>query len=407
MSDAASHEARAELLRRNWALPIAGFAMALAGAAYERFGNGVVPIGWFAVPFGVVLALATLKRDAFPRRTPIVAHATPAALAIGDESIAKDDIEQAKIVPYGADAKLVLVLRSRGTRALRLGAADAAAILRVLGLAAGARRTTFDVMLPYGWRFLTAFLVLGVPWIASSIAHGAADHGPAPILMGIAFFVVPVAAFVAWIAGAWRGRVVVASDGFTLRWFRKARFIPFADVTIVRADAQWAHNRGVTTFVGLRSGHLRLRPPDAPVTDDDLGVEGRALFEHIHAAHLASQARSDDALHVAALLGRGERSGQEWLAQIDALVRGGEARYRVAAPAPDVLARIAADASCPADVRVGAAAALVRLDAEGRRAVRVAADACAEPRVHDAFVALGDATSDEAIASVLERAGAK
>jgi hypothetical protein len=104
-------------------------------------------------------------------------------------------------------------------------------------------------------------------------------------------------------------------------------------------------------------------------------------------------------------MGGGQRHGKEWLAEIDGLLHGGN-RYRVAAPDADSLTKIVGDAASPADARVGAAAALIRLHGEGRRAVRIAAGACAEPKVRAALLALGEAESDDAVAEVLERASA-
>ena len=105
---------------------------------------------------------------------------------------------------------------------------------------------------------------------------------------------------------------------------------------------------------------------------------------------------SGKAIDVPALVQRGNRSTTEWLSGIDALVRGGGSRYRVAAVSSDMLCDLACDPSAAVESRVGAAAALIRMgDNSLRVRVRIAAEACAASDLRDTLLALAEAHDDE------------
>jgi hypothetical protein len=224
----------------------------------------------------------------------------------------------------------------------------------------------------------------------------------AQLLAVLVFNVLPLSALVAWFASVIRGRLVIGADGFSVKWLTRERFFPYAHVSTVRIDAPWWNKQQHDTIVVLKDKkRIRLRARDAPVTEAHRSAQARALHDHLVKARARAQEQPIEADNVAALLGAGSRNGTEWLAQLDALVHGGTSRYRVAAPGPDLLARIANDAATPMTTRVGAAAALVRSGTEGRRTVRVAADACADPRLREVLVLLSEAESDEAMADLL------
>jgi hypothetical protein len=142
------------------------------------------------------------------------------------------------------------------------------------------------------------------------------------------------------------------------------------------------------------------------VTRGERFAEARALFEHFVRALERARKRSPDARAAAALLDRGSQSPAAWLLQLDELRQGGAVRYRVAALDPELLADIVSDGSAAASRRAGAAAALARLDDGGRQTVRVAADACAEPKLRAVLLALSEAQSDDAFVDALSRVGA-
>jgi hypothetical protein len=397
----ATFDASVLVLRRNWVAPAIALAFAFAGVVYEQTGRPAAPVGWFVAWMGLVFAGVSIARDAFPHATKATLRASETTLTIGGESLATETIAEAKTIPVpNGEALVVLTLRDGKTRTLQLKKTAAEAMVRVLGIAAGERRTTFSLVLPFRTRFLATLLIVGVPWLA---VVGWRSHGDTTglLVMSLLFNVLPLAALTAWLASLLRGRLVVGADGFLVKWFVHERFVPYAEVKAMRSGGPWWNQTQVDTFVETKTARVRLRAREAPVTEAQRGAQGRALHEHLAQALARAKGQSPEAENVAALLGAGSRNGVEWLAHLDALVHGGTSRYRVAAPGPDLLARIANDAATATPTRIGAAAALVRSGDQGRRVVRVAADACAEPKLREVLVRLSESDSDEAIAELL------
>jgi hypothetical protein len=400
------------VLRRNWRSPGIALAVAIAAIVYTRFDYALEPLAWFVAWMGIVFAAVSVARDAFPLATAAALHASPASLTIGNEApIATETIAEAKTVPQpNGKALVVLALRDGRTRTLLLTNAQADTLVRVLGVGAGERRTTFSLVAPYRTRFLVTLLAIGVPWLLVLSQAGPGlrwlQHDmAAQLLAAIVFNILPLSALVAWFLSAIRGRVVIGADGFSVKWLGRERFFPYAQVSTVRSDSPWWNKQQHDTIVTLaRKQKIRLRARDAPVTEAHRSAQARALHDHLVKARARAREQPVEADNVAALLGAGSRNGREWLAQLDALVHGGTSRYRVAAPGPDLLARIANDATTATTTRVGAAAALVRSGQEGRRTVRIAADACADPRLREVLVSLSEADSDETIAALLTSA---
>lgn len=401
-SGSAPCEVRAEVLRRNWAIPITAIAIAIAGVVAGRAPPSAALVGWVISLVAIVFAVGTITRSAFPRARPVVLRASRVELVLGEDApIAVDRIAEARLDAIGAThATMTVTLREGGRRWLRMATHDAMAVLSALGIAAGARRATFALMIPFAWRFVASFLVFVAPWMIAALLRGRVDVSMT--LVGGLCLAAPTAA-IAWLAGMWRGRLVIAADGITVRWFFRERFIAFADMTVLRAAERWGAS-SADTSIELRSGRrLRLRARDVPVTGDQVGAEARALHAQMVAAFDSAKRRTTESQNVAALLASDGRSGAQWLAHLDG-VMGGVARYRVAAPAPAVLSTIANDPTSGTETRAAAAAVLARIDDAGRHAVRIAADACAEPVLREALVSISEAESDEAFASALERA---
>ncbi len=397
------------VLRRNWRSPGVALGIATAAIVYAHFNHAVEPLAWFVAWMGIVFAAVSVARDAFPLATAAALRASPASLTIGNEApIATETIAEAKTVPQpSGKALVVLSLRDGRTRTLLLARAQADTLVRVLGVGAGERRATFALVAPYRTRFAITLVAIGVPWllILSQTGHALRwlQHDmSSQLFFAFLFNILPLSAVVAWFLSMVRGRVVVGADGFSVKWLGRERFFPYADVSNVRfTDSRW-NGQQHDTIVTLKSKRwMRLRARDVPVTEAHRSAQARALYDHLVKARARAGEQPVEADNVAALLGAGSRNGREWLAQLDALVHGGTSRYRVAAPAPDQLARIANDATTAMTTRVGAAAALVRSGDEGRRTVRIAADACADPMLREVLVSLSEADSDEAIAALL------
>ena len=403
-----SCEVKARVLRRNWVVPMIAGALALVGVAYEHLAHPAGPLGYFVTFLALVFAALALTRNAFPRSRLATILASRTALVVGtDSAIPAAEIAEAKIIPArNGEATVLLTIQGRGSLALRMPQQEAAKMLGVLGISAGERRTTFALVLPLRTRFLWPLLVLGIPWLLFVAASS--PNPVAAALVSLVVSVVPGCLILAMVAGLLRGRLVIGADGFSVRWFGRERFFAFADVTAAEEVQSFLAFNAYTpadTMVELRSGRtIRLRAPNAPVTQSEGGAEARALYDHFAKSLERARRRPVEVQNVAALLAVGSRSSTAWLAHLDELVHGGGARYRVAAPSPDLLAAIAGDASSPADTRIGAATALARLDDEGRKAVRIAADACAEPKLRASLVSLSEAHSDQEFTELLSEA---
>ena len=388
-----SFEANAFVLRRNW-FPALGCLLLFAlGVAYSRFAAAnMAPLGWFAAWLGVTMGPVLLARNAFPRATPTAVRVTSERITIdGVGEHANEDVLEAKVVPrWGAFAVVDIALRSGGSISLRTDAAAAHALVQVLG----ARRTRFRLVVPYWKRFVSSYVLLAALGIAVSTGSEWIMMLPASLLY---------AAIIAWVVGYIRGRLVVGADGFTTKWLFWERFIAFRDIASVLPHSHFT-NRGLQdTSIQLRSGRkLRLRTVEAPNDEAERGAESRAMLAHVQAAFERSTRLLDASVDVPALVQRGARTAREWLTGLDALVRGGGSRYRVAAVSADMLTDLASDPSAAVESRVGAAAALVRIGDDAHRVrLRVVAEACAETDLRSALLALSEARDDEAAEAAL------
>lgn len=415
--DVSSCAVTARLLRRNWLPPAAGIAVAASGIGAMLFGPApryhyevppAAPFGLLAAILGLAFAGLTIARSSFPRERLVTVRASRTELAIeGHAPIAVDEIEGMKCVWHCATEYTVASLTTRDRLlVLRMRAADAVTLARVLDSGIGARRSAFGLAMPYGKRFIGVFILMSAftTFVLGS-GPGAAFRAGFGTLLVLTLFVTPISLIAAWLAGVHTGRLVIAADGISVRWFLRERFIPFTDVVGVRRVIAMMDGGIPRTIVRLKDKReVVLRVGDMFVARRDCADEGEALYSHLRGAFDSAIERRGEAQAIAPLLARGDGGATEWLARLDALVHGGDSRYRVAAPAPEMLAAVVRDASSSVDVRVGAAAALARLDESGRRAVRVTANCCAEPVVRKALMDLSDAGLDDAFAEILERA---
>ena len=113
------------------------------------------------------------------------------------------------------------------------------------------------------------------------------------------------------------------------------------------------------------------------------------IRERIGAHHRAETSE------VVGALARGGRSTADWVAQLSRATDGA-ASFRVPAVPADVLLAVACDETAPAAARVGAAIALRRASQDHaiRDRVRVAAEACAEPKLRVALEKAATADDD-------------
>jgi hypothetical protein len=403
---------KAWILRRNWILPVIGLVAVLLGLEYDA-ASGVHAsfgiLGLLVAWIGGCVGIATLLRNAFrlPKATTYRASSTALEIA-GRPTIPVDAIAEAKVrslLIREGDTLLDLKLakgRGLGTRtiALSLARRDAYELLEVLGIGAGGRRSAFAVGIPFTTRFLVAALLIGAPWLVLSVLEGGGSFIGLALVTVIV--ILPLVLFLAWILGVVKGKVVIGAEGFTVRWLRQ-HFVPFSAVAeIVKAESRSV----VDTIVHRHDAEpIRLRAIEIPEVEAQRLAEGRALYEHIEGSFVRWK-RDRGLADVGAHLRRNARSPREWLRGLDALVRGGGTSYRTAALTPELLRDVVHQTDGEADARVGAAAALIRIDrreANSRAAVRIAAEACAEPTVRIALLELAESESDEAVESALAR----
>lgn len=369
-------------------------AVAVLGALYSQSNSLSGAFGYIIASLAALLTAIFYARNAFPRARAARFRATGTGISIeGHDELRSEDILEAKLVPrHSREAVVELALRGRKTLSIRTDFHDAKALVDLLG----ARRTRFRLVVPFAKRFVAVMALLA----SVSFLVTMADFGMwLSMLPGVLFW----AAVLGWLVGYVRGRLVVGADGYTTRWLFRERFVPFREVVAVQGRARFLNASTDDTFVELASGRkVRLRTVEAPNTEEERGGESRAMLAHLAEAFTRST-RLQATVDVPALVARGSRTARDWLSGIDALVRGGGAsRYRVAAVSPDMLVEVATDPSATVESRVGAAAALVRMgDDTFRTRVRVSAEACAEPELRAALLALSDAHDDAAAEAAL------
>lgn len=360
-------------------------AMAVAGYALLVSSAHLAPLGVFGILYGVVFAPLLYAWRSFPRSRPVTLRATQKELTVGDLVVSSEDIVEMKVTRRsGSDCRLHLTLRSGLTLSLRMLDVDGAALLEVLGV----RRSAFRLKLPLAVRYLATCAALGLLTVVLAARAGE----PALILMalpGCALWALPISLLL----GVLRGRIIVGTDGFTTRWLFRQRFTAYRDVDGIVPGAVVRVN-----IAGRRA--KRLHPIETPNTEEERHAEANALCKHLQEALVRS--RQVSAADVPALVRRGERSTEEWLRGLDELARGGNPGYRVSAVSPELLATVARDPSAASDTRLGAATALIRGGNEAQRAhVRIAAEACAEPELREALLAMSDARDDESTHTAL------
>ncbi len=230
----------------------------------------------------------------------------------------------------------------------------------------------------------------------SSMQIFSGHHGPWTIaLLVFVIFVLPL--LLSWLLGR---RWVVGSDGLLLRRaVGKGRFIPYADVESIRVEK-------ARLKVGLRDkSELKLLSKDDSRETSTPVVGARALASRIEQAKARAAARGE-AGDVAGELVRGDRDVGAWMASLRGLLDR-PAEYRVAAVPRERLWSALEDVTQPAEIRAAAAAALrPRLAEDEKPRLRVAAAACASPKLRVALEA-AEASDDEKLEEALEAVAAK
>jgi hypothetical protein len=344
---------------------------------------GLLALGVYLAPLLVGLGwLVGRPRKLGAARVSVEGDVLRVDGANGKLEMKRGDIVQGVLEHPGA-----IALEDRDGRQLTLGvgASKSAALLEALGLDPSHRRFAFR------WRrrstrigsFLGAlFLASGLatlPMILSERLSGAPSMG------ALALMLLSMPWLVAELTSRWASsrEITVGLDGITAKRRGDARVIRFADVVNVRATQ-------TELIVELKDGRTEtlLADPDDPAL--------RAAIEsRIAAAREAARGQATDAAPLAALLDRAGRSLSEWRAAV-ARVLTAATGFRDAQITAEDMAAVVEDPTASAEQRLAAAVALGATgDSEHRARVRVAADACAVPKLRVALESAAAGAGDD------------
>ena len=323
-----------------------------------------------------------------------VVHADASGVRLDAETVAaRSAIANAFLLAQ--DDSVVRIIRHRAsTLDIRLESEEQArALLVALGLGTGQSISTFAAWYGGRWRVLAvgaaatmSTAVLGV--VTSAIEYRAALGSAAPLALGMLGIILALTM-------RYRTRVDVGSDGVLLRRLGEQRFVPYRSMAGALFDA-----KRNTIVITLSSGQdirlsVRNRAERGRLRDD--------VVERIDEAR-ASVARDGDSEGAKALIAPGGRELAHWLKEIRALA--GARTYRDIRLDEDRLWSLVDDAAAQPATRAGAAIALSTLDEPSRIRLRVAAEACAEPKLRVALTRVAEGASDveleEALAPLLE-----
>lgn len=360
-----------------------------------------------ALVLTVVAALANRPR----RRTNARVEVKGGALFLDGARVAGPESIRDAHLTRGADATTTsrVVVRRRAGSTFELDAATpeaARALLEALGFGVTQRTTTFRAALSRRTQVVTIAGLVALAAVGTRLIGSAWG-------MWAVFVPMMLTSIVLRLRGM---SVVVGADGFVVRGLLGPRFVPYADVVSVAAmgdDGKQRRFAVVTRRSGppieisferrgksARKARRRGRAAIEPEDDRDALVarlrEGLAAYERGEAGGAAANVRL--------ALARGTRDARTWARELRALVAAEtKAGYRVAALPHDALWEVLEDPAAAPGARAAAAVALApSLDEDGKRRVRVAADATASPRVRVAITRAAEDADEEEVARALE-----
>jgi hypothetical protein len=320
-----------------------------------------------------------------------VLHASAAGLRRGKVLVLeRSDIAAAFLL--SSDDSVVRILRRRALSVdVRLETEEEArAMLTALGVGIGQSIATFSAW--YGGRRRPLAVVTAAVAGAGALGAWSALLQGGGLTSAARLVLVSVAALGFYLRSF--ARVDVGSDGVLIRRLGDPRFLSYGDI------AGASVNEWDAIVLTLRSGGaIRLSMGSSPEKTQlrDALVqrieEGRAAF-----------ARDAGAGGMEARVAPGGRKLNLWMADVRALA--GAQDYREARLDEEGLWRLLDDVTAPPATRAGAALAISALDPPTSSRLRVAAEACAEPRLRVALARVADGASEAeleaALAALLE-----
>jgi hypothetical protein len=383
-------EGRGELLRRRRGL-LAGAGVAFVVAAV-MFVLGAP--AWAAV-IEEALAAALFwswAANLFPVRRSGVLRVDGAGVAMdGDLELPRRALAAAFRMAF---AQPIVRLRPRrGSPVDLLVEHDegADAIVDALGLSVGESAVTYFAIagkrpwLPVAW-----IAGAGALSLAATMTVLMRAHGPDALALHPFWASAVYAATVLWVLARARVSVDVGADGILLRRVFRQRFVPYEAIAGVVVEPP-------AVRIELRTGE-RVELCSARLQDPH-----EAMATRIEEALARFEATRGGA-GPEALVAPGGRSAARWVRDLREAARAKD--YREARLDEQALWRVLEDASAPSATRAGAALALASVDESSAMRLRVAADACAEPRLRVALTRVAEGAEDaelqEALAALIE-----
>jgi hypothetical protein len=384
---------------KRWMLGLS-LVPALIGIVFLATGNQGL-VSW--LPPLLFLSIAGLLQVLYRRphsRVERIVRVTPDALQIGDWSIPRESLRDARIVPFGNGAFFVRITR-RGPR-IELGVLDrdeGRSLLRALGFDVSQTITTFvgGSRLFSGSTARMGFTALG--FVVALFALGfLLESSPVVWALGMRLFALT---FLTTFVGAMiPSRIDVGADGVLIRWLGTKRFLPLANIRTLDELVSGSNQRPAGVLLTMDDGTKISIPM----------MSGRELLERIQEG-IETQARGSVAA-AAALLARRDRDVRAWIQDLRAIGAGTNVDLRTAPVNPDHLWRIVESHGAAPEERAAAAVALgPSLDDGGKQRLRVAVEAVADERLRVAIVAAAkseegeDAALEEALGAVSEEEG--
>jgi hypothetical protein len=391
----AAFEGRGELIERRKSL-LAGSLLFVAVAAIMTYFRAPVWASFVELGLAFALVVAFSSGEYRARRRGAL-RADPQGLWFDDRRIvARSKILTAYLLATERPTLHVVTHPWSLVRDFDLALEDegqARALLESIGFGLGRSVATFRAAYGSLWRAAALIVLspLAVAWLTMRVLRPLGFPG---LVLTEAIFL----AFLVVTGSRIRTRVDVGTDGILLRRLGERRFVSYGML-------DGASMRGRLMLLALRSGER--------IGLDVLGTTGEQLRSHEALAQRIEEARaafveSGDVATAEAWVAPGGRPVASWLREVRALARARD--YREARVDAERLWRVVADPSAPPATRAGAALALTGMpEGDARTRLRVAADACADPKLRVALGRVADGASDadveEALASLVEPEG--
>lgn len=394
-------KARAEVhLRRAWLYP-AQWAVLSALVAIPALVDPGPYMLWWVVWYAAIVAagfaLEVLRRR-WPRVHQTDVRADRSGLHLSRQLLVKRDAIRAAHVHRAGRVFVRLVEGHRPIDVFVDGAAEADRLIAALGLAppqtivrhrvsdGTARQVRIRAAAIVA---VAATLCLPLFCVLVFVGVGAAAAGAAILLAVYTIVILRL-----------NLTLFVGADGLRVqRLLSASRFFHYADMASITRDGpnltlRLRDGRTLTISAGATGAFTRA------LLGTDIEYEIDGLVRHV-AARIDAQG-TEGAPHIREALARGERQTQDWLEALRGYSND-RTTFRTLAPPPDAFWAVVEDSTAPATARLGAAVALhPELDDDGRLRLRLAAAACAEPRLRLALERAARGLDDAALADTMD-----